>query len=420
MGNEGFRRGVKEPQIHSSIMSSIITNSSAMIALETLRGVNKGMSLVQNQISTGQKVSSARDNAAVYAISTVMRSDVSSFGAISDSLSLGSATVGVARAASEQIVGLLTEAKTLIVMAQEDNVDRSKIDTDISALKSSIQSIVESAQFNGQNLLKGTGSIDVLATLNRDISGGVTAQSINVARTSLETSDATARTAISIGNAGFMTLGNTIIGPGGGSTTVTFTAGEISAGDEFSISLEVVGTVTANYTAQAGDTLADVGAALATSLGSPFGHGIGFTPNADPTGTDSVITIYNNSGTVSVLNGSTLTDDDATAGGLNGLKSLSVATKANSVSALGAIDSLITTAVDASAAFGSAQKSIDVQSEFVNSLMTSMEIGIGALIDMDMEEASARLQSLQVQQQLSVQALSIANQAPQSLLTLFR
>jgi flagellin len=49
-----------------------------------------------------------------------------------------------------------------------------------------------------------------------------------------------------------------------------------------------------------------------------------------------------------------------------------------------------------------------------------MKAGIGSLVDADMEEASARLQALQVQQQLGVQSLSIANQAPQSILSLFR
>ena len=45
---------------------------------------------------------------------------------------------------------------------------------------------------------------------------------------------------------------------------------------------------------------------------------------------------------------------------------------------------------------------------------------LGSLIDADMEEVSARLQALQVQQQLGTQSLSIANQAPQALLSLFR
>ena len=133
-------------------MSSILTNSSAMVALETLRGINKGLNQVQSEISTGKKVSNAKDNAAVYAISTVMSSDVASFDKISDSLNLGSATVGVARAASEQVVDILTEMKGLIVSAQEDNVDRTKIQTDVASLRDQIGTIVGAAQFNGLNL----------------------------------------------------------------------------------------------------------------------------------------------------------------------------------------------------------------------------------------------------------------------------
>ena len=49
-----------------------------------------------------------------------------------------------------------------------------------------------------------------------------------------------------------------------------------------------------------------------------------------------------------------------------------------------------------------------------------MQTGMGSLVDADLEEASARLQALQVQQQLATQALSIANQAPQNVLSLFR
>jgi flagellin len=56
----------------------------------------------------------------------------------------------------------------------------------------------------------------------------------------------------------------------------------------------------------------------------------------------------------------------------------------------------------------------------VGKLSDALKSGIGSLVDADMEEASARLQALQVQQQLGTQALSIANQQPQSLLALFR
>ncbi len=122
-------------------MSSILTNNSAMVALQTLRTINTNMSKTQNEISTGKSVSNARDNSAIWSISKTMESDVKGFKGIADSLALGSSTIAVARSASEQITDLLTEIKGKIVAAQEDNVDRDKIQTDLSALRSQISSI---------------------------------------------------------------------------------------------------------------------------------------------------------------------------------------------------------------------------------------------------------------------------------------
>jgi flagellin len=69
---------------------------------------------------------------------------------------------------------------------------------------------------------------------------------------------------------------------------------------------------------------------------------------------------------------------------------------------------------------GSEAKQIDAHTVFVTKLMDVLETGVGNLVDADMAKESARLQALQVQQQLGVQSLSIANQAPQVILSLFR
>ena len=68
----------------------------------------------------------------------------------------------------------------------------------------------------------------------------------------------------------------------------------------------------------------------------------------------------------------------------------------------------------------SASSRISIQKDFISNLSDSVKSGIGSLVDADMEETSARLQALQVQQQLATQSLSIANQGPQQLLSLFR
>ena len=93
---------------------------------------------------------------------------------------------------------------------------------------------------------------------------------------------------------------------------------------------------------------------------------------------------------------------------------------ATAVTALHELEVLFDIAVAGSATLGAASARITDQADFVGGLADSLKEGVGSLVDADMEEASARLQALQTQQQLGIQALSIANQAPSAILSLFR
>ncbi|NOX83318.1 MAG: flagellin [Alphaproteobacteria bacterium] len=397
---------------------SLLTNTSAMIALQNLRTVNAGLATVQEQISTGKKVGSARDNAAIFAISTVMQSDVQGFKAISSSLNLGSSTVAVARGAAEQITELLTEMKGLIVAAQEENVDRTKIQTDVGQLRNQITSIVDAAQFNGLNLLKSGANVNILASLNRDSSGTVTAAPISIARVSLETVAGVAVAGLAASTTGVN---------GGGDSAAQLVADT----NVFALDIDNGATFTAgdiyevkidgrrfNYEVQTGDDLNDVGQGITNLINNAglTGITVAFSTGVAST-TDAQVDITNASGsTVAIEVGVT----DGSGGGLGALNALNVSTGAGASAALVSIEGLIQTAVDAAAEFGSAQKRIDIQTTFISNLTDALKTGIGALVDADLEEASARLQSLQVQQQLGIQALSIANQAPNAILGLFR
>ncbi|MEM9811909.1 MAG: flagellin, partial [Pseudomonadota bacterium] len=138
----------------------------------------------------------------------------------------------------------------------------------------------------------------------------------------------------------------------------------------------------------------------------------------------NVITVTNNDDTAvtgALAAGDfTLTDDGTIGGGLEILGDIDVSTTNGADAASAAIDYLIETAVGAAADLGTSQSRMQIQNDFISSLSDSLKSGIGALVDANMEEASARLQALQVQQQLAIQSLSIANQAPQNILSLFR
>jgi flagellin len=84
------------------------------------------------------------------------------------------------------------------------------------------------------------------------------------------------------------------------------------------------------------------------------------------------------------------------------------------------VDKALGEMTDSAAGLGAVKSRIDIQKSFVASLKDAIETGIGQLVDADMNEESTRLQALQVQAQLGVQALSIANQASQNILSLFR
>jgi flagellin len=401
-------------------MSSILTNSSAMVALQTMRSISANLAKTTADISTGKTVATAKDNAAVWAISKVMESDVKGFKGISDSLSLGSSTIAVARQAAETITNLLTEVKGKIVAAQESNVDRGKIQTDIVALRSQIESVVGAAQFNGLNLVNGSEtSIDVLASLDRS-GTSVTASSITVDAQDLSIG-AYAAKAVLTGSDGVSTNADTAGfslngGAGTGTIVIDDSAAAFEEGDSVSIS---IGGKTASYTVTAEDVLATTKSDLvAVGLKKAIeALGIADLTVDYDSGTPGTLA-FTNDGTVD-LNVSAQFKNTGS-GGLGALSSIDVSNSAGATAALGNIEAMMQTAIDAAASFGSVQTRVDIQKDFVSKLTDSMKAGIGSMVDADMEEASARLQALQVQQQLSTQALSIANQQPQSLLSLFR
>ncbi|WP_371060930.1 flagellin [Rhodosalinus sp. 5P4] len=524
-------------------MSSILTNNSAMVALQTLKAVNNNLAKTQGEISTGKSVASASDNAAVWAISKVMESDVQGFKAISDSLALGESTLAVGKKAAEATTDLLTQIKGKIVAAQEENVDRAKIQTDIEALTNQIKSVVGAAQFNGKNIVNNSDLTSILSSLDRDGQGNVKSASIEFRGQDLTTKSGTVETANAINRIGTVaddgtytvgagaTLSNvandatitiatevangdtvtvnfadqqftytnntgiaiavadfddilaaglanlgvegvttsvtgagevtisstnkfesiTIQGSSTGATTFTVdpdaggpqpaaaadapatlvaraetislggagnTGGVVNEGDGFRIALD---GKTFDYVARAGDTLNDVAQGLKRVIDAGQIDGISVKVNLSDDVISSPPTIQIDNDNASTV---ALTVDDGAggqaSGGLVGLDGINVSTKDGAEAALSNIETLIQRSIDSAAEFGSVQGRVETQSDFVSKLTDSLKSGIGALVDADMEEASARLQALQVQQQLATQSLSIANQAPQQLLALFR
>ena len=208
--------------------------------------------------------------------------------------------------------------------------------------------------------------------------------------------------------------------------TQNITIASVAAGNSYRITLNdtaganSVGTRSFEYVAGTTDSVESVAANLSNQISTFFAatNETGYSVSR----ADDVISIVNSSGAAVSITAVTATGGTAgtSSGGLGALNNIDVTSDAGATSALSSIETLLGVAIDAAAEFGSSQKRLGAQNEFVSTLIDSFTSGIGGLTDADIEAASAKLQALQVQQQLGVQALSIANQQPQSLLSLFR
>ncbi len=172
--------------------SSLLTNTSAMTALQNLAATQKALTTTQSQISSGLRVATASDNAAYWSISTTMKSDTGALSAVTDALNLGSSVVGTATAALNSTITLLNKMKNDVVTAQTSGTDPTQVQTDISAQQASLINIMTSASFNGVNLLDGSASqATVVSSFSRNASG-TTVGTINIDTSGIALSSNTA------------------------------------------------------------------------------------------------------------------------------------------------------------------------------------------------------------------------------------
>jgi flagellin len=305
-------------------MSSLLTNNSALTALQTLNATARDLTTTQARISSGLRVGSASDNAAYWSIATTMKSDSGALSAVKDALALGSATIDVQSSALNSSVDVINQIKSKLVAATQPGIDRTKVQAEIGSLQKQLKSIGDSASFSGQNWLSVDSSAagynatkSVVASFSRDTAGAVSVGTIDVDTSTVKLYD-------SNGNTGIVDKSRTQ-----GSTTADLNSLDISA-------------------------LTDSAADLAT---------------------------------------------------INDYVKI--------------VDAALSDVTAAASDLGASKTRIDMQSSFISNLSDSITKGVGSLVDADMNQESTRLQALQVQQQLGVQSLSIANQNSSMILKLF-
>ncbi|MGI4817235.1 MAG: flagellin [Janthinobacterium lividum] len=162
--------------------NSINTNRGALVALQTLNATNKALETTQNRVNTGMKVSSAKDNGAIFAIATSQRAEMGAQDAVKQSLQRGQSIIDVALAAGETVVSALTELKSLAVAIQDDAGNASpatdfsengkKLVADFESIVKEIHTALAGAKFDGVNIFDSIAANGANVEVTTNTSGG--------------------------------------------------------------------------------------------------------------------------------------------------------------------------------------------------------------------------------------------------------
>jgi flagellin len=423
-------------------MLSVNTNYSAMVALQNLNATTSELEVVQNKISTGFKVANAKDNGAVFAIAQGQRARVSGLAAVRDGIDRAINVVDSALNAGAKVSDLLVQLKAKAVAAQSEDLSleqRNAFNDDFNQLRNTINTIVSTATFNGANLIDNT--TPTLRVLQSDLDTGVGAG--NVATVAGATKPATAVTPsrsdlVINASEAWDATNNTLVADDyvvitQGSNTYAVQITATTTVQQFidGVNAATGGRITAFYDDSSGVITYQANGLVATST-----FDVEINTAADGSGTARRSDFINGvAGTGAATSTdqadlrpsstSTILGIDLRVGGtgpLNGLLTLDIggATTTGATQAVAALDTMMIEVNSSLATMGSQSKALDIQKSFLATLSDTVERGVSSLVDADLAKESARLQSLQIKQQLGAQALSIANTAPQVLLSLFR
>jgi flagellin len=444
---------------------SVNTNIGALAALQSLDSTRQALTETQNEVSTGYKVGSASDNPAIYSIANTINANIAGLSAVSDSLNFGAQVVATASSATSSINTVLDSLQQTVTAANTSGEDLNTLQSQVNAELTSINQYAASATFNGVNLLAATTSASITSNgLNvvQSVDGSVynVANQVNPTGGTAITSigDALGLTGLNINTgAGTSNIGaniafgtGTTVGttgtPGtfveaagtnaavqltlglnpngdGNNQTITFEFVDDSAPQQLQTNPTADNSTIAVHFDSTKESTNQIVAHLSAALGQN-----GFGVVQQPDGSLNIVgrgLTDASYGTATA--GTYASGSDAVTNGVISPTNVGTASNGVTVGSLTTNQTAVTTVQNAvtqlntiSANLGAASQQITGIQNFTTALSSALTAGVGALTDADLAAESAKLTSLQTKQQLATQALSIANQQPQSLLSLFK
>lgn len=395
-------------------MSSLLTNTAALTALITLRQVNQNLDKKNDRISTGHRIETSADGAAYWSIATTIRADNGSLNAVKDGLGLGSTTVDTAYTGINRAITAVQAIKDKLTNAKTPGLDRAKLQTEIDASLNQLRQISDTSVINGESWLSVDSSAgnysatrQVVSSFAR-INGQLTISTIDVSLDTTKLYDAVT------------TAGTKGADAAQGSLLANYNTQKAAfdtAQDTFNKSSKDAAAVAAMNTAKANLDAAkatfDSGVAAANKAAVAGG-------GAGPAAKDGKGGLLNKQFAVWGADANGFYKAAALSFDKMNIAYVTDADPSLLNQYINLADKVLSGMTDVATKLGAIKGQIESQTNFVDSLIKANERSIGTLVDADMEEESTKLKAVQVQQQLGIQALSIANGNMQQVLSLFR
>jgi len=392
-------------------MNSILNNSAALSALQSLQMTQNSLSIVESQVSTGLKVASAADNSSYWSIATQLNNDSGIVSASNDALTQGQSVLSTASSAVNSVITTLNSMATALTEAQNPGANIGDINTSLASLGKQLTDAVNNASFNGLNILNGSlTTLNFVSGFNAGATGG-----------SVDTIGITAQALYGLATGG----------------TSTSTTSQSTVTDA-----PTIAQLQTQWTADSADTTAVTAGTITATYGKDAIYedttNQAFTVQSmalDGTATTTTYTALDANGN-SVAQGGTPTfgaaasyavtttvttpgSQDLLVQGGNDLTNLTIAGAATATLGLASVNQAIAQVTNYAATIGATQDRMTAASTFNSNLTTNYANGVAGFVDADMNQASTRLQALQTQEQLGIQSLSVANQNAQLILKLF-
>lgn len=399
-------------------MTVINTNVASLNAQAALANNARGLSKTMEQLSTGRRINSASDDAAGLAVSTRLTSQIRGLNTAVRNANDGISMIQTAEGAAVEITNMLQRMRELSVQAANDtntSTDRSFLNLEFGQLRSEIDRIAKTTQWNGMNILDGSFADATTGDSSATYTFQVGANASQTVAVTVDSFAVTKTAGGTISGASVTTAGVTASPTSAQVSTMTL-GGTFAEGETVSFDI-VQGGTRSTVSFSVGSTTTT--SAVITGLNSAAGKPAGYTIAAS--GSAGAFTITGlSAGTAFTVENAAVGASYTNASDMNNLRNENILSRSAADSAISKIDLALTEINEQRATMGAVVNRLQYTVDNLTNVATKATESRSRVLDTDYSQATTELSKRQIISQAATAMLAQANQQPQTVLSLLK